>query len=199
VKEFWLCFVPLFVALDSVGLLPIYVGLTEGMSRAERRRTLRQSLLTAFVVAVVFLFVGKAVLRWLGISVQDFMIAGGILLVAFAMSDLLGLQRPPGQVDRETVGAVPIGVPLMAGPAVLTTTILLADLYGAWLTVLAIVANIALVGAVFSSSEAINRLLGVAGARTASKIISVILAAFGVMMVRRGCLEIAERLLSATS
>jgi multiple antibiotic resistance protein len=198
-REFWLCFVPLFVAQDVVGLLPIYMGLTEGMSRAQRRRTLRQSLLTASVVAVAFLFMGKAVLGWLGITVEDFMIAGGILLVAFAMSDLLGLQRPIRRIDRDTVGAVPIGVPLMAGPAVLTATILLADQYDAFLTVAAILANIAIAGVAFSFSQSINRLLGLTGVRTLSKIISVILAAFGVMMVRKGCLEIADRLLGSAS
>jgi len=119
-QEFWLCFVPLFVAVDAVGLLPIYMSLTEGMPKAERRRTLRQSLLTAFLVAVAFLFAGKALFRWLAISVQDFMIAGGILLLAFAMSDLLTMEKRIRRVAPDTVGAVPIGIPLIIGPAVLS-------------------------------------------------------------------------------
>lgn len=196
-QEFWLCFVPLFVAVDAVGLLPVYMSLTEGMSQTARRRTLRQSLLTAFLVAAAFLFAGKALFRWLGITVQDFMIAGGILLLAFAMSDLLTMEKRIRRIDRDTVGAVPIGVPLMVGPAVLTAIVLLADQHGYLFTLAAILTNIAIAGVVFSFSQGINRLLGLTGVRTVSKITSVILAAFGVMMVRRGCLEIAESLLAS--
>jgi len=103
------------------------------------------------------------------------------------------------RVASEAVGAVPIGIPLMVGPAVLTAIILLADQHGYLLTVAAILANIVIAGVVFLFSEGINRLLGATGVRTVSTITSVILAAFGVMMVRRGCLEIAESFVGSTS
>ena len=66
-QEFWLCFVPLLLAVDAVGLLPVYLSLTDGMSQTERNGTLRQSLLTALLVAVAFVFVGQALFRWLEI------------------------------------------------------------------------------------------------------------------------------------
>ncbi len=84
--DFWLCFVPLFVAVDAVGLLPVYLGLTEGFSASEHRRVLWQSMLTAMIVALAFLWVGRAAFRFLGITEPDFMIAGGILLFGFSMS-----------------------------------------------------------------------------------------------------------------
>lgn len=129
-ETFWLCFVPLFVAVDVVGVLPMYLNLTEGFSASEKRRTLVQSVLTAVGVAIGFLFLGQSVFRLLGVTIPDFMIAGGVLLFAFAMSDLLSVEKLQRRVDAESVGAVPIGVPLTVGPAVLTTIILLANQHG---------------------------------------------------------------------
>ena len=89
-------------------------------------------------------------------------------------------------MDQEEVGAVPLGVPLMVGPGVLTTTILLINQYGMIPTVLATIVNIVIAGIIFWMSGSINRILGRAGIRTISKLSSLILAAIGVMMVRKG-------------
>lgn len=186
-EAFWLSFVPLFVAMDAIGLLPIYLSLTEGMERSEKRWILVQSLATALVVAVLFLFIGQWVFRLLGITIADFMVAGGTLLFVFAMNDLndTGTKRRR-KPDSSSVGAVPLGVPLIVGPAVLATIILLADQHGWGATVVAIVANIVVVGLAFHFSHFIVRLLGRTGIRTVSKIISLVLAAIAVMMVRIG-------------
>jgi multiple antibiotic resistance protein len=186
VSTFWLCFVPLFVAVDAVGTLPIYLALTEGFSRAQRRRVLVQSVVTALAVAVGFLFVGQWVFRLLGITVADFMVAGGLLLLAFATTDLLSVEKVRRKADPQSVGAVPIGVPLTVGPAVLTTIILLGNQHGRAPTVLALVVNVALAGAVFWFGQWIDRVLGRTGIRTVSKIANLILAAIGVMMIRLG-------------
>lgn len=185
--EFWLCFVPLFVAVDAVGILPIYMGLTAGLSLQDRRRIVRQSVLTAGAVGIGFLFAGQAILRLLGITVADFMIAGGLLLLGLAMLDLLTVSKQPHPVaDPDTLGAVPIGVPLICGPAVLTTTLLLANQYGwAWTTA-ALLSNLFLAGVVLWNASYLERLLGNAGSRTASKVVCVVLAAFAVMMIRKG-------------
>jgi len=191
---FWLCFVPLFVAVDPVGLLPVYLSLTGGLSDSDQRRILRQSVLTAMAVAVGFLFLGQWVFRLLEITVADFMIAGGALLFAFAMSDLLSVGKQQSGMDLRTLGAVPIGVPLTVGPAVLTAIILLANEYGRLPTVLALVANLLIAGGVFWFSRVILRVLGETGVRTISKVVCVILAAFGVMMVRRGLLAVLSEM-----
>lgn len=194
-EAFWLCFVPLFVAMDAIGLLPIYLSLTEGLEPVDKRRILAESLITALAVAVLFLFIGQGTFRLLGITIADFMIAGGTLLFIFAMIDLNDAgskrRRSPG---TRTVGAVPLGVPLLVGPAVLATILLLANQYGRGLTVLAIVVNIGLVGIVFQFSQFLIHLLGRAGIRTVSKITSLILAAIGVMMVRHGLTSIMTSL-----
>lgn len=187
--EFWLCFVPLFVAVDALGTLPIFVSLTAALERPRIRRVLVQSLLTATIVALAFLGVGKGVFALLGITTADFMIAGGALLFLLSLRDLLVGEREALSSDPESVGAVPLGVPLIAGPAVFTTSLLLVDEYGLIPTVLALVANILIAGAIFWAAELLTRLLGESGMRALSKIASLILAAIAVMIVRKGIMS----------
>lgn len=185
-KEFWLCFVPLFVAVDAIGVLPMFMGFTQDLETNRKRRIIYQSVITAMAVALIFLVVGIAVLRLLGITVADFMVAGGVLLFIVSMSDILTTEKAQRKVDTESLGAVPLGVPLIAGPAVLTTSILLLNEYGFFFTAIAIVLNVLIAGVVFFLADPINRVLGKAGSRTISKIASLFLAAIAVMIIRKG-------------
>lgn len=189
-NNFWLCFVPLFVAVDALGLLPVFMGLTQELPRARIRRIIGESVITAMIVALVFLFIGKGILTLLGITVADFMIAGGTLLFVLSLSDLIAAEKRRVQLQQGEVGAVPLGVPLMVGPGVLTTTILLIDQYGMVPTVSATIVNIVIAGMLFWMSGSINRILGRAGIRTISKLSSLILAAIGVMMVRKAIMQL---------
>ena len=183
---FWLAFVPLFVAVDAIGTLPMFVSFTEGLDEPRIRKVIVQSTFTAMAVALAFLAVGKVVLGLLGITVADFMIAGGVLLFVISLNDILTLEKKQLMVDPESLGAVPLGVPLIAGPAVLTTALLIVTDYGITPTVLATIANILIAGFIFSAAGRINRILGSAGSKTVSKLASLLLAAIAVMMVRRG-------------
>jgi multiple antibiotic resistance protein len=198
-NNFWLCFVPLFVAVDALGLLPVFMGLTQELPRVRIRRIIFESVITAMIVALVFLFIGKGILTLLGITVADFMIAGGALLFVLSLSDLIAAEKRQLQADQEEVGAVPLGVPLMVGPGVLTTTILLINQYGMIPTVSATIVNIVIAGMVFWMSGSINRILGRAGTRTISKLSSLILAAIGVMMVRKGIMLLIAAGVSSVS
>ena len=183
-KDFVVAFVTLFVAVDALAILPLFVTLTEDLSPRERRRIIVQSLVTATVVAIVFVFFARKVFDLIGIHVYDFMVAGGVLLFAIATLDLVSGRKFARQV--ETVGAVPLGIPLIVGPAVLTSSLILADVAGLAPTLTAIVLNIAIAGAVFLGADLFTRLLGQAGSRAVSKVASLIMAAFAVMMIRRG-------------
>ena len=189
-KIFFLCFLPLFVAVDALGVLPIFIGLTEGLSPSQKRRVLIQSLITASAVALVFLAVGPTILLALNITVSDFMVAGGILLLVISLSDLLTGEKRQRLVDPETLGAVPLGVPIITGPAVLTTSVLLANVYGMALTSLALLTNLGIAGAVFWFAQPISRFLGNAGTMILSKIASLFLATIAVMLIRKGIVEI---------
>src|SRR5208337_2492738 len=129
IKNFLLAIIPIFVAMDAVGVLPFYLSFTEGMKAAEMKRVVRASILTGFVVSLGFLAVGKFIFTVIGITVSDFKVAGGTILLVIAIRDLLFPERRRNIVD-ETVGVVPLGVPLIVGPAVLTTTIISVDAYG---------------------------------------------------------------------
>jgi multiple antibiotic resistance protein len=188
-NDFWLCFVPLFVAVDAVGVVPIFVSLTEGLEATRLHAVIFQSVATASVIAVAFLVFGPALLAFLGITVPDFMIAGGILLLVISLNDLLTGEKRQRQADIESLGAVPLGIPLITGPAVLTTCILLANTHGKLITALAVVVNIAIAGIVFWFADPITRRFGRTGARSVSKVASLFLAAIAVMLMRRGILE----------
>ena len=185
-KSFWLCFVPLFVAVDAIGVLPMFLSFTEGMDNDRVHKVVYQSVITAMAVALFFLIAGKAILDLLGITVADFMIAGGVLLFIISISDILSSEKTQRKIDTDSMGAVPIGVPLITGPAVLTTSILLLNEYGVILTASSIILNVAIVGIVFYFSFHINKLIGNSGAKTLSKVANLLLAAIAVMIVRKG-------------
>jgi len=185
-REFWLCFVPLFVAVDPIGCLPIFVGLTEGLSRPRAHLVIVQSVAVALAVGLLFLAVGKGVLALVGVSVADFMVAGGTLLFVLSVRDLVSVEEAARQVDADSLGAVPLGVPLIAGPAVLTTSLLLLNAHGLALTAGALTVNVLIAGGLFWVSPAIHRVLGKAGSKALSKLAHLLLAAIGVMIVRRG-------------
>ncbi|MEI6168716.1 MAG: MarC family protein [bacterium] len=188
-NHFWLCFVPLFVAVDAVGVLPMFLALTEGIEPQKLRRVIWQSLITGSLVAIVFVMIGKAVFQLLGISPSDFMVAGGLLLFAISLRDILVTNKHPDPEDPESLGAVPVGVPLIVGPAVLTTILLLVDQFGIIPTITAAIVNICLAGLVFRFAGMISRLLGRAGTKAVSKLASLLLAAIAVMMVRKGIIQ----------
>lgn len=188
--EFWLCFVPLFVAFDALGVLPLFVGLSEGFAPRSRRKILWQSLFTAFLVALVFILLGPAVLALVGVGVADFMVSGGILLLVLSLADLVTGEKRQAPADPETIGAVPLGVPLLTGPAVLTTSLLLVAEYGFPATALALLLNIAIAGIFFALAGRIVRLLGNSGSKALSKVASLFLAAIAVMLIRKGILAI---------
>jgi len=185
-RSFWLCFFPLFVAVDAVGVLPLFLHLTTGLDRAKIRRVILQSVATAAAVALVFLVIGHYILEFLGVTVADFMVAGGMLLFVLSLTDLIFEKRGMFQGNHETLGAVPLGVPLIVGPAVITTLFILVGEHGPVPTVAAVIVNIVMAGVVFWLAEPVHHVLGNSGARTISKLASLLLAAIGVMMVRKG-------------
>lgn len=188
IKDFLLALIPIFVAIDAIGILPLYMSFTEGTSEEERRQIVRQSIITAFIVAIGFIAVGKLVFHAIGITISDFKIAGGIILLTLAINDLLF----PEKIRRATVdmvGVVPLGVPLIVGPAVLATILVVVDLYGYPATVFSLVINLLFVWFVFSKATYIIEMLGKGGTRAVAKVASLLLAAIAVMLIRKGITE----------
>ena len=185
VNPFLMSLIPIMVALDAPGTLPLFVGMTEGLKKHERRTIVRQSILTAFLVTVGFVLVGRAIFKALGILVEDFMIAGGLILLIIAVNDVLraGEKKMPRSAE---FGVVPLGTPLIAGPAMLTTALVLVGNLGYLPVIVALVVNLALAWIIFSQSERIIKLIGITGSRAFAKVVALILAAFAVKMMRTG-------------
>lgn len=182
---FWHAFIPLFVAFDAVGLLPLFWALVHRLEPAQRKQAAIEAALTALLVAISFLLVSRFVLSLMGLQLSDVMIAGGLILLVVSLRDLVLTDEPP-KGSFANPGIVPIGVPLLAGPAVLTTVLLVRDQYGWPITLAALVANMALVWIVLISSGWLMQRLGREGSQVVSKVSNLILTAFGVMLIRHG-------------
>jgi len=184
-RNILLSFIPVFVAVDAIGVLPILASLTQGLDEKRKDRIIIQSMLTAACLAVGFIFLGKLVFRVLGIALGDFMIAGGAILFCLAIIDIVNPVKRR-RLPAEDLGVVPLGTPLIAGPAVLTISMLSVSEYGLIPTVISVVANILLAGLIFRLSLMLIGVLGEAGAKAMSKVASLFLAAIAVMLIRKG-------------
>jgi len=191
-ERFWLAFIPLFVAFDAVGLLPMYWALAQGVSRPQRRQAVHNAVVIAFLVALGFLWVSGFVFRAMGIEMADILIAGGFIVFVLAVGDLLRPGKTPSG-SLEAIGVVPLGVPLMVGPAVLATMLLTRQRYGLWPTVAALSLNVLLTWLVLLAADWLIERVGREGAKVISKVFSLILAAFAVMLIRQGILAAIAR------
>src|SRR2546423_2548301 len=117
-------FIPMFVAIDPFGMVPIFLAVTDGLSDECRRRVSFEAVLAATAIALAFMFAGRWLFDFLGITAADFKIAGGAILLVLAVLDLL-ITGKPAVHEPEIVGIVPLAMPLIAGPATLTTTLVL--------------------------------------------------------------------------
>jgi multiple antibiotic resistance protein len=190
-KPFLISLIPIMVALDAPGTLPLYVGMTEGMKKHERKKIVRQSILTAFLVTVGFVLLGRAIFDALGILVEDFTIAGGIVLLIIAVSDVLraGEKMMPRSAE---FGVVPLGTPLIAGPAMLTTALILVETHGYLPVIFSLIVNLMVAWIIFAQSERIIRIIGISGSRAFAKVVALILAAFAVKLIRSGILTFVK-------
>ena len=187
-QPFLLAFIPLFVAVDPIGLLPVFMALTQRLQRVQRLRAIRESVCTALGVALGFILVGRWILRIVGVTVGDFLIAGGVVLLVLAVDELRRADAPSPHAGLTNVGVVPLGVPLIVGPAVLATSLVLVQTFGLALTVASLAANVGLVALVLLFANQLFAWLGDDGARVVSKIANLLLMAIAVMLVRRGIL-----------
>ena len=182
-------FFVLFFAIDAVGILPVFISLTGDLKRSAKKKMLKDSFLTASIIAFVFMFLGGIIFWIMGISMPDFQIAGGILLMVFSIKFLFktdGFKRK--SVAESSI--FPFATPLIVGPAVLTSLILLMDSHGLIVTMIAFVLNMGAAYLIFERSRIISRLLGENGITAVSKIVDILLCAFAVMLIRKGLIAI---------
>jgi len=187
-KPYILSFIPLFVAVDAIANIPIFLSLVEHSSKPQRRKIIIDTVVTATAVAIVFMFIGTWIFSLLGITIPDFQIAGGALLFIIAVRLLMpGMQKSllTNAHDKD-IGVVPLGTPLITGPAVLTTTLMMLNSFGVIPTLVALILNMFFVWFTLAQADAIIKIMGSSGTRAFSKIMYILLAAIAVMMIRHG-------------
>jgi multiple antibiotic resistance protein len=184
-EMFWGVFIPLFVAIDIFGMVPIFLAMMGGIERSRRKKITFQALLTALGVSVLFLIAGRTIFRLLGITADDFRIGGGLVLLVLAVSDLVFSKKTGRDLD-ENAGVVPLGTPLIIGPAALTTILMLMDHHGGTWTLLSLGLNLILVWLALTFATPLARFFHPAGLKALSKVVHIFLAAIAVMMIRLG-------------
>ncbi|MDP3787206.1 MAG: MarC family protein [Candidatus Omnitrophota bacterium] len=196
VAPYVLSFIPIFVAVNALGTMPLYLSLTEGMKENQRHKVVLNSLIVATIVAFVFMFLGNILLRLMGVTIPDFRIAGGILLLILSVHLLLPGEEKRSHVTTD-VGIFPLGTPLITGPAVLTTVLVMREAYGIIPTTVSLILNMGITWLLLSKADTLIKLMGKGGARALSKVADIFLAAIAVMMIRIGLLEIISFVMSA--
>jgi multiple antibiotic resistance protein len=185
-SRFLECFIPLFVTIDPVGLAAIFLALGRNVPVDKRKRIATQATWTGGIVALLFLFLGRVIFIAIGIGEGDFQIAGGVILFVIAMRELTQTTSQEKSSLPDDFGVVPLGMPLIAGPATITTLLVISKSVGFGMTLFALVVNLVLVALAFAQSERLERVIGHTGLRAISKIIALLLAAIAVHIVRRG-------------
>lgn len=188
---FGLAFIPIFVAIDVPGVIPMFISLTNDLENSVKKKLIRDATFTAGFIALIFMISGKLIFSFLGITENDFRIGGGIVLLVLAITDLFFVndsQRDPGK----SIGIVPIGIPLIMGPAALTSIIIVVDQFGYLLTFLSLLVNLLIVYISFRQSNKIMKFLGEGGSRAFAKVASLFMVAIAVMMIRVGIQNILK-------
>lgn len=185
----WLQFIQVFVAvfgvMDPVGNAPVFISLTEKMKPEVRRRLATSAVVRAGVILLIFVFLGNAVLDAFSISIESFRVAGGIVLILLGLQIVFGINLQNERPDAdEDIGVVPLAMPLIAGPGMITLAIILTKEYGYALTLAGIAANLLLTKLAFDYSEILQRLMGRKGTMAFAKVFALILVAIGVEFIR---------------
>jgi len=210
--DFLKIFIPLLVVVDPAGSIPIYLAITANRTERERRQIAIRATVAAAVTGLVFIVLGQAILSFLGLRFADFQIAGGILLAILSIIDLLIPGKPAvsenliPEAAASQVAIVPLAVPLIVGPATMTTSLLLVNTYSArydqvWgaplgqiiVTVMVCFALLINLAGLFAAMWHSNTLVALLGKNTLgiiNKIVMILLAAIAVSLIRQGIVSI---------
>ncbi|GAB7219610.1 YchE family NAAT transporter [Vibrio comitans] len=191
-------FVGLFAIVNPVGIMPIFVSLTNHLSPEERIKTASTANIAVAVILIVSLFAGQMLLDVFSISLDSFRIAGGLLLVSIAfamMNGQLGEQKQNKQekaesISKEQVGVVPLAMPLMAGPGAISSTIVFGSNHTGPMDYVAVTITVIIFSfccwVLFRSAPFIVRFLGQTGINVITRIMGLILGALGIEFIANG-------------
>jgi len=189
-------FITLWVMIDPIAALPIFVGITGEFDRCDRRKTAVVAIVASFLILCFFIAVGKIILEAMGVSLRDFQIAGGLILFLFAASMVMGdgQEGPEPRANYKNASALaiyPLAVPTLAGPGAMLTVMLLTDnsrftIMDQLLTTATLAVVLAVTLTMLLFADSITRVIGLHGANVVKRIMGMILAAVAVKIVLGG-------------
>jgi multiple antibiotic resistance protein len=186
ISELTRAMIALFIVVDPFGNIPIFMGLTENATDAERTKTFNTAILISVILLLVFAFTGTGILTIFGISIYSFYVAGGILLLIIAIRILITGSMHEDAESPESLGAVPIAMPLLVGPGAITTTILDLQTYSVTITVLAVLIVLAITWVILRFINQIYKLLGKTGSLVIARVMALLIAAIAVQYILTG-------------
>ncbi len=196
--------IALLAIVNPIGAIPFFLSFTQGLDAAARRRTMRVSAFAAFVVIAVSALAGLQIIEFFGISLASFQVGGGMLLLISAMHMLNAKPADSGADDvaegasragaGDSVAVVPLTIPLLTGPATISTLIIYAERSRHWwqlgqLVIYGVVVGVAVYLA-FAASTRIARVLGRTGINVMTRLMGLILAAMAVEIMADGLLKL---------
>jgi len=194
ITSFVTAFFLLFSVLNAIGTVPLYLALTQEV-QDKRAQIVRESVTVATVILVIFATVGLLVFQFLGITINDFKIAGGIILFIIAIDNLRGSLSRMRTVDATEIAAFPLATPLLAGPGAISTVIIFASPpYGLLMDILVILLNSALMYAILSRASLVQKALGPNGTQVFTRIVGLLIAAIGIAFIREGIVAVVQSL-----
>jgi multiple antibiotic resistance protein len=203
--------VALLAIVNPIGVIPFFIHFTQGFNREQRQRTIRISAFTAFLVIAVSALAGLQIIEFFGITLASFQVGGGMLLLISALQMLNAKQAESSAEDLtdanskidagSSIAVVPLTIPLLTGPATISTMVIYAEKTRHWWEVLVLVGYGVVIGlsvwVAFSLSGRIARVLGKTGINVMTRLMGLILAALGVEIMADGLLKLFPILASS--
>lgn len=178
-------FFAVFGVMDPVGNVPVFLALTKGMTEEHKRSVAAKAVLRAAVMLTVFVFTGNFILELFQVSIESFRIAGGLIMVLIGLQILFNINfKKDPEESPDDISVVPLATPLIAGPGMIATAVVLAKEYGYVVTLACLAANLILELLLFRRAGFILRLLGREGTLIFAKIMGLILITIGIEFIR---------------
>ncbi len=176
----------LFIIVDPFGNVPIFMGLTEKLSEIQRRKVFNTATLIGIILLLVFAFAGQEIFQIFGISIYSFEVAGGILLLIISIRILITGSMHENVESPESIGAVPIAMPLLVGPGAITTTILNLQAFGILVTILSVLVVLFITWITLRYASSIYKFLGKTGAIIIARVMALLIAAIAIQYILVG-------------
>jgi multiple antibiotic resistance protein len=178
--------IALFIIVDPFGNIPIFVGLTENMADNQRKKIFNVATMISLILLLAFAFLGNEILTFFGISIESFEVAGGILLLIVAMRILISDSKQQHVESSESIGAVPIAIPLLVGPGAITTTILNLQTFNTIVAIVAVVVVLVMTWVILRFINRIYRVLGKTGSLVIARVMALLIAAIAIQYILTG-------------